>query len=102
MRITPRVGGGVWAENEKEKGKRKKEKVKKTLLRAVLSRRRGGQSTLECSCFMLPFTFLLLPSLEIRTAREFQIRQTHPTHEHLIGTDRRGRGKTAAATGGDQ
>src|SRR5882762_9816682 len=67
-RMTPRVGGVVWA--EKEKGKRKKEKVKMTLVSTVLRQSPGRQSTFELSCFILPFTFLRLASLEIRAARK--------------------------------
>src|SRR3989442_197137 len=42
--------------------------------------------------YFCPFTFSFCLLLKVRTAREFQERQTHTTDEYLIGTDcRRGR-----------
>src|SRR5438132_9882413 len=47
--------------------------------------------------YFCPFTFYFCLLLKVRTAREFQKRQAHPTDENLIGTDR-GRGGEAVTT----
>src|SRR5882762_10017418 len=51
---------------------------------------------------LFTFTFLFLPSLEIRAAWKLQVRKTYATHEHLVRTHGRGWRVAAAAGSGDQ